>query len=83
MSNCPSIPWHWPSLPEQPTAFVPPPGAKGMARIAPEKRREIAAKGGAATKGKRQGHKFTSEEARAAGLRTAQRRAERLQKEGS
>lgn len=72
----------WPILPTIQT-FTPPPGAKGMARIPPEKRIEICAKGGAATKGKNQGYKFTKEAAREAGLRSAQLRAQRQQKEGS
>ena len=74
----------WPTLPERPMAFTPPPDARGMARVPPEKRAEICAKGGAATKGKIQGYKFTSEAARAAGLRSAQLRAQaRATKEGS
>lgn len=37
---------------------------RGLANVSPEKRREIASKGGKAAKNR---HKFTSEEARAAG----------------
>ena len=40
---------------------------KGLAALSPERRREIAAQGGKAAHQSGRAHKFTSEEARAAG----------------
>jgi general stress protein YciG len=40
---------------------------RGFALMSPEKRRELAAKGGIAAHVKGRGHEFTSEEAKAAG----------------
>lgn len=42
---------------------------KGFAAISPERRREIASKGGKAAHAKGTAHKFTTDEARAAGTK--------------
>lgn len=65
-----------PSLPPNAEALIPPPARskRGFAVLSPEKKREIASMGGKAAHEHGRAHRFTSEEARAAGKKRHQLR---------
>lgn len=54
--------------------------ARGFAAMSPERRREVASKGGKAAHAKGAGHQFTSEEAREAGRKGGFARAKKRMK---
>jgi hypothetical protein len=70
-------PGHTPKLtPAEADALIPPPtrAKRGFAVLSPEKKREIASMGGKAAHEHGRAHRFTSEEARAAGKKRHQLR---------
>jgi general stress protein YciG len=56
---------------------------KGFASLGPEKRREIASRGGKAAQARGTGHKWTSETAAIAGRLGVRRKRERRRKEAT